>query len=152
MWRYVEDQLNVTSPNISLIKKLVTNVWKIFAAWKAGLIKMLFWTFFSAWPYCPTHQISYLSDPVLVFLQITPQIFDKIYETKYSFWNLEYFTPSRGKIIVFRKNWARNDFLLLRISKMFFDMGSGVVHWLSAVICTDDGENMQEQAFTSCVV
>ena len=47
---YLEGQLNVaqakTSPNIRLMKKMVKNIWKIFAPWRAGPTKKLFWTFY----------------------------------------------------------------------------------------------------------
>ena len=41
-------------------------------------------TFFSARPSWSAHKISYFPNPPSRFLQITLQIFDKIYETKYS--------------------------------------------------------------------
>ena len=51
--------------NICLMKKLVKNIWEIFAPWtdKNGIVNF----FFSARPTCTTHQISYLSDSTLTF-------------------------------------------------------------------------------------
>ena len=44
---------------------------------------------------------------VHVFLRITSQMFYKFYEIKYSFWNLDNFASSKGKIIVFRSKTSK---------------------------------------------
>ena len=56
--------------------KMLTNIWKIYAPWRAAVRKMLFWIFLSAWPNCTTRQISYLWD-------LPSRFFFCKYSTKY---------------------------------------------------------------------
>ena len=43
------------------------------------------------------------------------------------------------------QKWARNEFLLLRISKMSIDMGSGIVHWYSRLISQITNTNISKE-------
>ena len=94
-----------TLPNNCLMIQMV----KYICSMKGWSDKNAILNFFLLRPDCSSHQISYLSDPPSRFLQKTLQRFDKICETKYSFY-LDNFASSRGKIIIFRlivsKKWV----------------------------------------------
>ena len=82
------NQLNLASMNLAKYlfdEKIGKKYLEDICSMKGWSDKNAILNFFLARPNCSTHQISYLSDPPSHFLQITSQIFDKLFETKYSF-------------------------------------------------------------------
>ena len=67
-------------PIICLMKKMLKNIWKMFSPWRA----IMLFTFFLGTTWTALQTKFHTSDPPSRFLQITSQIFDKIYETKNS--------------------------------------------------------------------
>ena len=86
-----------TSPNICLMEKMENNIWRYLL--HEGLVwQKSNFNFLSRPDLTVLHaKFQICQAPFRFFLQITSQIFDKIYETKYSFRNSDNFASPIGK-------------------------------------------------------